>query len=293
MTLPPYEPLDLDRRQDYLDRLAQCPQQVSDYSFANVWGWAEEYGLEWSWGHNCVWLKQSHPVEAYWAPVGNWMAGDWAGCDYLVPGASFSRVPEVLALHWQSVLGERVRIEEARGHFDYVYSVPELVELKGNRFHKKKNLLSQFQRLYDHQYTPMTADCVEEVLQMQLEWCEWRECVESDPLVAENLAVHRVLQNWDRIPGLLGGTVRVQGGIVAYTVAEPLTEDTLVIHFEKGKPGYKGVYQAVNQMFLANHGHGFAHVNREQDLDDEGLRKAKLSYNPTHFMKKYSVTVVS
>ena len=79
--------------------------------------------------------------------------------------------------------------------------------------------------------------------------------------------------------------------MVAYTVAERLTRDTLLIHFEKGNPEYKGVYQAVNQMFLANLTDEFIIVHREQDLDDEGLRKAKLSYNPMDFLRKYKVTI--
>jgi len=62
-----------------------------------------------------------------------------------------------------------------------------------------------------------------------------------------------------------------------------------VIHFEKGNQGYKGVYQVINQMFLEHSGNKFEFVNREQDLDNQGLRKAKLSYNPVDFLKKYRV----
>ncbi len=58
---------------------------------------------------------------------------------------------------------------------------------------------------------------------------------------------------------------------------------------EKGGPEYKGVYQANNQMFLEHSGKGLVKVNREQDLNDEGLRKAKLSYHPVDFIKKYDV----
>ncbi|MDL2210934.1 DUF2156 domain-containing protein, partial [Desulfovibrio sp. OttesenSCG-928-O18] len=32
--------------------------------------------------------------------------------------------------------------------------------------------------------------------------------------------------------------------------------------------------------------------NREQDLDDEGLRKAKESYNPVDYVRKNTVRVV-
>jgi hypothetical protein len=95
------------------------------------------------------------------------------------------------------------------------------------------------------------------------------------------------LQQFDQIRGLTGGAIRVQGKVVAYTVAEPVSDDSIVIHFEKGNTAYKGVYQAINQMFLEAQAAEFEYVNREQDLGEEGLRKAKLSYNPAFMLKKF------
>ena len=83
----------------------------------------------------------------------------------------------------------------------------------------------------------------------------------------------------------------VDGFMVAYTVAEALTPDMLLIHFEKGDTEYKGIYQAINQKFLADAAAAYTFVNREQDLNDEGLRKAKLSYHPEDFLRKFRVTV--
>lgn len=90
---------------------------------------------------------------------------------------------------------------------------------------------------------------------------------------------------------MLGGGIQVNGRLVAYTVAEPLSADTVVIHFEKGNPDVIGAYQAINQMFLTSLPETLLHVNREQDLDDPGLRKAKLSYHPSGFLKKFSVSL--
>jgi hypothetical protein len=126
---------------------------------------------------------------------------------------------------------------------------------------------------------------------MQEDWCTWRDCESSDMLSAENRAILRIFDRWDRFDRVMGGALFVENIIVAYTLAEPLTADTLVIHFEKGCPAYKGVYQAINQLFLSRSAGGFRFVNREQDLDNDGLRKAKLSYNPVEFLKKSKVTI--
>ncbi len=79
--------------------------------------------------------------------------------------------------------------------------------------------------------------------------------------------------------------------MAAYTVAEALTDKMVVIHFEKGDTRFKGIYQAINQMFLAHLATHFSLVNREQDLDDTGLRKAKQSYLPVDFLRKYRVVL--
>ncbi len=290
---PISDPSSLDRQGPYREVLAACSQIPSDYSFINLWGWALNYGLEWAWEHGLVWIRQTLPETVYWAPVGPWQSVDWgvAIASLSSEPIRFIRVPDHLLGLWKRLPGLRCRYMETRGHWDYVYSVPELVALKGNRFHKKKNLLSQFLKRYDYQYQPFEPDLVKQVLAMQADWCLWRDCESSETLTAENIAVERVLTRWDALHGILGGIIRVDDQLVAYTVADALTDGTLVIHFEKGCTRITGIYQAINQMFLESLGDRFARVNREQDLDDPGLRKAKLSYQPIDLLEKYEVTL--
>jgi uncharacterized protein len=281
-----FEPITIDRHKDYLELFGGCTQKASDYSFVNLWGWADEYGLEWAWDENLVWIKQMKPETVFWAPVGPWKIIDWEKIlgSKLSESSIFIRIPEELMSIWKDSGKGGLKIEETRGHWDYLYSVEDLVELKGNRFHKKKNLLSQFIKAYRYDYIPLDHDMVEKALSMQEDWCTWRDCEASETLSSENRVIEKVLRAWDKLPGLKGGAV-----VVSYTVAESLTDDTLLIHFEKGSQNYKGAYQAINQKFLEHNRTGYKTVNREQDLDDEGLRKAKLSYNPVGFLKKYKI----
>ena len=287
-----FEPIDLDRQHDYLERLRQCGRIASDYSFINLWGWGPEYDLQWAWDGPLVWLRQRRPVEALWAPVGDWVNADWPAilAEIRSLNLPLMRVPEALCDAWRQS-GVPLSVDEARDQWDYLYDIRELTELKGNRFHKKKNLLRQFEKNYDFTYLEWGERMIELALEMQQEWCEWRDCEGNDTLASENAAIARILRDRERLSGLTGGALLVDGALAAYTVAERLPDKALVIHFEKGSPAHKGSYQAINQMFLARAPEDCIVVNREQDLGDEGLRKAKLSYNPVDFVKKYRVAL--
>lgn len=290
--LPTFEPVSIERQDQYNKMLVACPQlMTSDYAFSNLWGWADHYGLEWTFANGLAWIRQTKPKIIYWAPVGPWNRYHWTECAMMREAGRFTRVPEFLKGVWENGYGESMQTKECREHWDYIYSIQELSELKGNKFHKKKNLLNQFKKKYVFEYNRMQEDCVEEVLEMQAEWYKWyEEKSPSDALVAENTAITRVLKEYDRISGLMGAAIRIEGKVVAYTISEPVG-DSLVIHFEKGNTMFKGVYQAINQMFLQDAGGDYQFVNREQDLGDPGLRKAKMSYNPILMLKKYEAVL--
>jgi len=288
-----FEPISLEKQKDYLEFLGSCPQVASDYSFLNLWAWGEDYGLQWAWEDNLVWIKQTRPEEIFWAPVGPWNTIDWRRRLNGLANrrTDFIRVPQNLVEIWSAAVGNEAETSEERGHWDYLYTVADLIELKGKRYHKKKNLLNQFIKKYDYTYLDFGPELIEQALGMQEDWCTWRDCESSEVLSAENKAIARILSDWQHFNGIQGGAIMADGAMVAYTVAERLTADSIVIHFEKGDTQYKGIYQAINQMFLANSAPDFALVNREQDLNDEGLRKAKLSYHPVEFINKYRVSL--
>ncbi len=293
-----FEPITLERQQEYLAVLAaqqndRSPWEASDYSFINLWGWAEKYGLSWAWDDGLVWIRQTKPETVYWGPVGCWKKINWIRkfADLFPEGGQFVRIPEALARIWETAMGNRIQTDETPEHWDYLYCVEELIELKGNRFHKKKNLLSQFTRKYEHEYRPLENGLIRQAVELQNTWCAMRDCESDSVLKSEDRVIQKVLGVWDQLENIFGGAVFADGDMAAFTVAEKMNDKTLLIHFEKGLSDYKGVYQAVNQMFLAAND-GFTIVNREQDLGEEGLRKAKQSYNPVGFVRKYRITLV-
>lgn len=91
--------------------------------------------------------------------------------------------------------------------------------------------------------------------------------------------------------GFSGALLKLDGAVVAYTVGEPLNSDTFVVHFEKAFSEVRGAYPAINNLFVKNCLMGYRYVNREEDMGIEGLRKAKLSYQPDILLTEYSAVL--
>ena len=93
---------------------------------------------------------------------------------------------------------------------------------------------------------------------------------------------------------LTGGVLRIDGKVVAFTIGEPICEDTYVVHIEKAYADVQGAYTMINQQFVEHELLGkYRYVNREDDVGLEGLRKAKLSYKPVFLVEKGYVTLAN
>ena len=81
----------------------------------------------------------------------------------------------------------------------------------------------------------------------------------------------------------------IGGRVEAFTFGELLNETTAVVHIEKANPEIPGLYSWINQQFCGTFGKSVLFINREQDLAEEGLRQAKLSYHPVRMVEKYRI----
>lgn len=118
------------------------------------------------------------------------------------------------------------------------------------------------------------------------EWCALNGCIHDESMQMEACAVRKALE--DFIPlKLRGGMLRAGGRLVAYTLGERINSDTFIVHVEKAFSDVTGAYPMISRTFLEHEAAGLQYVNREDDAGDEGLRKAKLSWNPAYMLEKY------
>jgi len=175
-------------------------------------------------------------------------------------------------------------VVEDRDNFDYLYAREDLSTLAGRRYHRKKNLVNFFTGHYEYEGRPLLDEYIPDALAVLDGWLSARDSEGDYAAAKEALERCAVLQ-------LCGGIYYVDGKPAAYTLGEELDKKTFAIHFEKGLEGYKGLMQFVNLSFASILTGLYDRVNREQDLGDEGLRKAKMSYRPVGFVKKYRASL--
>lgn len=293
-----FEDIDLKHVAPYMKHSGRAFVYASDYSFTILWGWAADYGYQVAIEEETelLWIRQTIPQMYNLAPIGNWERTDWAERlrERFGEKCEFWFVPEKLLEIWREQLGRAITEEESdRGNWEYIYDILELSTLAGNKYMKKRNRVNQFRRTYDYVYKPINCAIIPEVQAFHDAWCAANGCSTTPALQREAHGIRRILCHWGEIPHLRGGVIEVGGTIVAYTIGE-LAGKNLLVHFEKASYEYSSAYQVINKEFLVHmleHEPWLTTVNREEDMNDPGLREAKLSYLPTDFIKKYRVKI--
>jgi hypothetical protein len=288
-----FKPLEIQDKPLFDEFLAKDPPQVSELTFTNLSIWRHHYQPAWAEWNGCI-LILFHPQKGSAYGLCPFGPGDKKGaldvlCQEIAKQTTDVRIcrvgEEFVANHVDPAAYEVV---PDRDNSDYVYLAKDLINLSGNKYHRKKNHLNQFIKNYAFEYHSLNKELVRRVLGMQETWCQIRECVVKPDLLAEDFAVHEALTYFEEL-GFKGGAILINSEVEAFALGEPLNADTAVIHIEKANPDILGLYAAINQLFCINDWSEVTYINREQDMGVEGLRKAKESYYPHLMVNKYTL----
>ena len=196
----------------------------------------------------------------------------------------------------ENLFPDRFLFEPYRNSFDYIYSAEDLVFLKGKKFQSKRNFISRFKKQEGWSYEPVGKNNLKECAFMSIRWCAKYGCGKDPSKASESCSVKNALANFEEL-GLCGGALRLNGEIVAFTLAEKTSSDTLLVHVEKAYADIVGAYPTIANEFLrhtivedeATGQLSVKYINREDDAGDLGLREAKMQYHPLFLLEKYSV----
>lgn len=267
-----------------------------EYSFANMYLWGRQLACFSQ--RNVALFSHFHGKSVYPYPVG---PGDKRelilrlledsrkrGIPFRMTGLLKEDVEQL-----QSWFPGDFYIRMDRDSFDYVYDINDLADLKGRKFQKKRNHVNRFQAEHpDYRVEPLTVCNLAQVQHMVNDWYLTR--MRQDPegnYLLENLALAKAFRQFEALD--MESLVLFDGDeVLAVTMGSRLNDETFDIHFEKAREDVEGAYSIINQAFakyLREKYPEVKYLNREDDLGIEGLRKAKLSYNPHHMVEKYWV----
>ena len=266
----PFKDITLADRDTITAFTMKSDRRNCDLSFSNLCSWRFLYDTQFAVIDDFLVFKfWAGEQLAYMMPVGN---GD---------------LKAVLRKLIEAILPERFIFTEDRAYADYIYLRSDLATLKGKKFQAKRNHINRFRNTYpDYEYTPITPDRIQECLDLEAEWCKVNNCDQQEGTGNERRALIYALHNFEAL-GLTGGILHVNGKIVAFTFGMPINHETFGVHVEKADTSIDGAYAMINYEFANRIPEQYIYINREEDLGIEGLRKAKLSYQPVTILEKY------
>ena len=257
-----------------------------NYTFANLVGWQFWYYTEVCVLENAVVLRYTFDGHrAYMVCTAAALSSDLMEAlfddshgDLTLIGLEDSQVAQLSARLSQF----SISVEPLRDQYDYIYRRTDLATLHGKHLDAKRNHIHRFRAEHpDFEYRPLTPELFDECRRLTEIWHEDKNQNDNgnETINAEHRVMETIFSNWDAL-GMIGGSIFVDGRMVAFTYGSAVTTDTLDVCVEKADRHVEGAFAIINQQFAEHLPEQYIYLNREEDMGIPGLRQAKLSYHP-------------
>ena len=306
MTLA-FHPLTLFDRETMQAVTLHSGRRNCNYTFANLVGWQFWYYTEVCVLENAVVLRYTFDGQrAYMVCTSEALSlelkealFDDSNGDLTLIGLEDSQVAQLSTLNCQL----STNVEPVRDQYNYIYRRTDLATLHGRHLDAKRNHIHRFRAEHpDFVYRPLTPKFFDECRRLTEIWQEEKDAIKreqsdacidsaereqartefkdaSDTIDVEKQVMETIFSNWDAL-GMIGGSIFVDGRMVAFTYGSAVTTDTFDVCVEKADRHVEGAFAIINQQFAEHLPEQYVYLNREEDMGIPGLRQAKLSYHP-------------
>ncbi len=286
-----FKKISLNDYTDYCKYREKDISCASEAAFTTIYIWNGYYNLECAKNDDFFFLRFNIKGKApsYFFPVG---CGDIEKalcelCEYAHSKGEklcFRLVSKENRDKLRKVFGDKILQKESRDSFDYMYLTEKMISLSGKKLHSKRNHLNYFLENYNYQYIKIQDErtllrCADKAYELIGAKTKNKNPFEMD-------AMKSYFENYFNF-NQTGACIEIDGDIRAMSFGEQISPNTALIQIELADDSYRGAYQAINKMFCENEWKHLTYVNREEDMGIEGLRKAKMSYQPEFLVKKY------
>jgi uncharacterized protein len=292
-----FSALQLNDRSILTDFLKRNPQPLTGYTFSTLAAWASYFHYGWTFAEpetlliSCV--LDPDPNLHLLQPAGS--LSPQVAQQIFKAAAELPYSLKIIGVcdRFLKDYPDFVRsfaIREDRAVSNYLYRSESLAKLAGRKYSKKRNLLSQASSLYSWTSQKLTSAMIDSCFSVLDSIREEENPAMEGMLAREVAALECTLRHFDEF-GQQGTLISVEDRPVAFSIFEVISPTTVAVHFERALRRYKGLYQVVNcETAKVVAAQGFEFINREEDLGDEGLRDAKMSYHPIEIVPAYELT---
>ena len=262
-----------------------------EMSFANLAMWHEAYGTQFAFDSAGRLILYSPVEKMIYFPRGAEISpaeladlssifarnGMTDNCIYDIPDSYIDQHPDA---------EKYFTLDSNEDNFDYLYDNQHLADCVGSKLRKKRNLIKQFLAAYP-QYEIIELDektgerflALALKLNSQLESCGF--------LTDEDKVMTFACKNFKALE--LEGILLTDGcgNDIGFAIWSLLNRNVADIHFEKADHSVKGAPQYLTQQLAVRLASAnIKYMNREQDLGDEGIRRAKHSLDPEFLYRR-------
>ena len=258
MTLA-FHPLTLFDREAMQAVTLPSGRRNCNYNFANLVGWKFLFNTEVCVLDSAVVLRYTFDGQrAYMVCTSDALSQelieallDDSNGDLTLIGLEDSQVAQLSIINYPL----SINIEPVRNQYDYIYRRTDLATLHGRHLDGKRNHIHRFRAEHpDFEYRPLTPEYFDECRRLTAIWQEEKKQSDSDNgndnkieiIDAEKQVMETIFSNWDAL-GMIGGSIFVDGCMVAFTYGAAVTTDTFDVCVEKADRHVEGAFAIINQ----------------------------------------------
>jgi len=165
---------------------------------------------------------------------------------------------------------------------EYIYDTKAFIEMKGSKYHRKRNLIAQFKKQYNYRLTQATYDDLGEIDLCLVKYQQQGGSnADFDPL-------YKTLDLYFKGAHYIAALLWVDDTVVGLSIGTISLNNTGIMLFEKADTDYMGSYQMLAHLVTETYYQECTYISRQEDVGLPELRKAKLSYHPLIKDPKYA-----
>ena len=270
---------------DYVSKLPFYDRYVSsELVFLNLIAWSKDECIEIMWKDEIGYIRcLKHNLIWFFPPIASSTEGFLKGIKHIKTYYPQSRVIGITEAMKNLLDFDDFLCLVDDKLAEYIYDPKAFIEMKGQAYHRKRNLIAQFKKKYPYTFERYQNDMKNDVSDFINRYKEQGGAV--DDLDAFYKTVSLLEKGLDYQFYVL----KVDEKVVGLSISIITKNNIGIILFEKADTHYIGSYQMLAYLMALTVLSDARYINRQEDVGLPELRRAKLSNNPIRKDPKYAL----